>query len=155
MKGFEQYKLCTGPSHERPTRLPLDEQHFYFHRTGPNAGEPTARCRVCHNWKKLLGKDGPHGYVSVSDELRAYTKELIERCGPWYGPRQYGLRPETLRAMVAGEHRRVQRRTALRILSALSDQRKADRINGASPRFVEAKREVADREQRIERHGGY
>lgn len=155
MKGFDQYKLCTGPSHEQPTRLPLDEQHFYFHRTGPNAGEPTSRCRVCHNWRKLGGKDGPHGYVLVSDELRTYTRELIERCGPWYGPRQHGLRPETLAAIVAGTHKRVQAKTALRILTALGEQRKTDRRNGASPRFVAAKRAQVDRAERIERLAGY
>lgn len=155
MKGFVTYKLCTGPSHEQPTRLPLDEEHFYFHRSGVHAGEPTARCRVCHNWRKLVGKNGPHGYVIVNDELRAYAKELIERCGSWYGPRQYGLRPETLVAIAAGTHKRVQRRTALRLLTALSEQRKIDRRNGASPRFVEARRAQADRETRLGLMAGY
>lgn len=155
MKGFDQYRVCTGPSHEQPTRLPLDETHFYFHRSGPNAGRPTARCRLCHNWTKLVGRDGPHGYVEVGDELRGYVKELIDRCGPWYGPRQYGLRPETLSALVRGEQKRVQKKTAQRILLALGEQRKLDRRNGASPRFVEAKRAQALREDRIGRLAGY
>lgn len=153
MKGFDQYKLCTGPSHPQPTRLPLD--HFYVHRTGTKAGELTARCKLCHNWRKLVGKDGPHGYVTVNDELRAYTKELVERCGEWYGPRQHGLRPETLHGVVTGKQRRVQKKTALRILTALGEQRKTDRRNGASPRFVEAKRAQVDRAERIERLAGY
>jgi len=156
MKGFDQYKTCTGPAHAGPTRLPLTAEHWNFHRSGAQAGQAVSRCNLCNNWTKLVEKYGPHGYVEVNDALRDYAKELGLRCGGYWPLRSaHELRPETIRAIAEGTKLRVQKKTVVRILVALGEQRKTDRRNGASPSFVQAKREQAEREDRIGRFAGY
>lgn len=156
MKGFDQYKTCTGPAHAGPTRLPLSAEHWNFHRTGAQAGQPVARCKLCNNWTKLIGKDGPHGYVEVNDTLRAYAKELGLRCGGYWSLRAaHELRPETIRTIAEGGKTRVQKKTVVRILVALGEQRKIDRRNGTSPSFIAAKRAQAANEQRMNLLAGY
>ena len=147
-------KVCTGPAHPSPALLPLTPEYWYFHRSGDRSGRPTNRCRLCTNWNKLIGKDGPHGLTPVTKTLRQLTKELADRCGS-YGAvfRLHGVREETIRLIVIGHTERIQKRTAARILQALSEQRKYDRRNGSSERFNEARRAQARIEERLQRDG--
>lgn len=141
-------KLCTGPSHAEPTWLEVNENNFNFYRSGPKTGEPVARCKRCINWKKLLNTDGPHGLVE-HPEIRALIEELILRCDGIYAvERIHGIVATTLRGQLDGEHSKMQKRTAKRILEALAQQRQHDRKNGTSKAFREALQAKAQREGR-------
>ena len=138
-------KVCTGPAHAGPTRIPLDAEHWYFHRSCPRAGEPTSRCRLCANWARLVAKGGPHGLVPA-DQVRGFALELVERCGSASeAARRHGIAATVLRGLVAAEYPSVQRRTVEALLRALGEQRKDDRRNGSSERFLAARREQAKR----------
>lgn len=144
------FKVCTGPAHAGPTRLPVDEDTWYFHRSGPKAGQPLARCKLCVNWNKLVKKDGPHGFVKVTPQLKALAKELADRCDGYPAvERLYGIRGETLRVVVAGEQGQMQKKTVARLFLALSERRKEDRRNGTSKRFNDARKQQAFREERL------
>lgn len=148
-------KLCTGPAHAGPTLVPLDEQHWHFHRSGSNAGQPVARCKLCANWAKLVTKDGQHGLVDAG-RLRQFARELVDRCDGFEpAERAHGVAASTLRAIVGGESTRVQKRVAARLLLALSEQRKQDRRNGTSARFLAARRRQVMIEERQQRLVGY
>lgn len=148
-------KVCTGPAHHGPTRIPLDAAHWYFHRSGRYAGQPTSRCKLCTNWRKLVGKEGPHGLASART-LRPLAKELVDRCGSLDKVGiMHGIGRSTLAPIVRGEQEQVQKKTAARILLALSEQRKYDRRNGATPRFLAARKAQAAIEERMERTGQY
>jgi len=137
------FKVCTGPAHAQPTRIPLDEDHWPFHRSGPKAGEPTSRCKLCVNWTKLVTKDGSHGYIAAS-RVRALVRELVDRCGGvWAVERDHGLHATSLRSILDGETKRVQRRTVARVILALGEQRKIDRRNGTRRSFNRARVEQA------------
>ena|SRR5215831_2426631 len=149
------FKVCTGPAHAGPTRLPVDEENWYFHRSGPRAGQPTTRCKLCVNWSKLVNKDGPHGFVRVTPKIRSLAKELADRCDGYPAvERLHGIRGETLRVVVAGEQSRLQKKTVARLLSALAEQRKEDRRNGTSERFNKARKIQAAKEERLLRMDG-
>ena len=148
-------KVCGGPAHAQPTRLPLDPKHWYFHKRGRYAGQALDRCKLCANWAKLSSKEGPHGTVPVAD-VQAWAQELLDRVGSYEAVhRAYGLRPNTLGPIVLEETERVQLRTVQRILVGLAEQRKVDRRNGMSARFRAALRAQADREEKLSRLVGY
>ena len=130
--GHVEKQRCTGPAHAQPIYLPVNENFWNFHRSGPKKGQPVARCKLCVNWTKLLDPSGPHGFATVSAELRQLATELVERCNnsAYRLRHQHGLRPETVKAIAAGTHTRIQKRTAAKILSALVEQRKIDRKHG-------------------------
>lgn len=154
---FAQVKVCTGPAHAQPISLPVNENNWNFHRSGPKAGEPVARCKLCVNWTKLLDPSGPHGFATVSVELQTFAKELVERCnGSAHRLRHHhGVRPETVKAIAAGTHKRIQKKTALKILRALNEQRKIDRRNGHSESFRLARMAQVQRESHIRSLSGY
>lgn len=148
-------KVCTGPAHPGPTRVPVTKEHWNFHRSGPDAGKPTSRCKLCTNWAKLVTKEGAHGLVERQDVL-VFLNELIERCGSVEQVQtRHGLNANGLRAFLSNPDARMQKRTLARVLVALGEQRKLDRRNGTSPRFHAARRAQADREGRLERLIGY
>lgn len=148
-------KVCSGPAHAQPTRLPLGEQHWYYHRRGAQAGQPLDRCKLCANWSKLTRQNGPHGTVALA-EVKTYAQELLDRCGSYAAAfAAHGIGDTTLSAIVRGEVGRVQLRTVQRILAALGEQRKLDRRNGTSARFIAARRAQALRDERIGRLVGY
>lgn len=134
VNGHVEKRRCTGPAHDLPVYLAVNENNWNFHRSGPKTGQPVARCKLCVNWTKLADPTGPHGWATVSDELRFYAEELIERVdGSAYRLRyHHSLRPETIKAIAAGTHKRIQKRTGAKILLALAEQRKLDRKNGYS-----------------------
>jgi len=133
----------------------VDEEHWHYHRTGPKAGQPVARCRLCTNWAKLQTKTGPHGLVPAA-KVRWLAKELVDRCDGCPGvERRHGIREETIRALVAGTQARVQKTTAQRILQALDQQRREDRRNGTTARFTKARHRQAALEERLMRLAGY
>jgi hypothetical protein len=151
----EPTKVCNGPAHAQPTRLPLGEQHWYYHRRGPQQGQPLDRCKLCANWSKLTRQNGPHGTVALAD-VQAYAQELLDRCGNYAAAfTAHGIRDNTLRPITRGEVARVQLRTVQRILAALGEQRRNDRRNGTSARFLAARRAQAWRDERIGRLVGY
>jgi hypothetical protein len=138
--------VCTGPAHAEPTVLPLDSKHWYFHKSGPMKGKPVSRCKACANWSKLVNPNGPHGLVPVKP-VWPLLAELIDRCGSIGAvERLYGIRTNVIQNVLRHQAR-MQKRTAQRILAALSEQRKLDRQSGStneryrSKRIAEAVRE--------------
>jgi len=147
-KPFPETKRCNGPAHAEPVLLPLDGEHWYFHRTGSRVGSPVTPCRQCVNWSKLLKPEGPHGYVPIKDVL-PYVRELVERCGSIYKTcRRHGFAEDTLRQALNGGHEQMQKKTIGRVLLALQEQRQFDRKNGTSSRFHEEVRRRAEAEKR-------
>ena len=148
-------KVCTGPAHEQPTRLPLTAEHWYFHRSGVMEGKPLARCRLCVNWTKLIGKHGPHGWVPIG-RVHAYGVELLDRCGSASRVEAvHGIHENTILAITRRSQPNVQRKTVARLLVALGEQRKLDRRNGVSKRFLDARKAQANHEARLSELSGY
>lgn len=147
----EPTKVCSGPAHHGPALLPLTERHWQFYRSGARAGRPLSRCKLCRHWNVLVQKDGPHGLVEAKSVV-PLAVELLDRCGSAYRVEQsHGVNEATLRAIVDGRTQLVRKRTAQQIILGLSEQRKYDRRNGASARFMEARRRQAIIEERLER----
>lgn len=147
-------KVCTGPAHGNATRLPLDADHWYYHRSGPRTGLPLARCRLCSNWEKLVEKGSPQGLVPIA-KVYPLAAELVDRCGSTYAVwRAHGITESAIRAIVARSYAGVQRRMVRQLLLALAEQRKIDRRNGSSPRFLAAKQEQAKRFDALDRAHG-
>ena len=145
-------KLCKGPAHANPVWLPLDHEHWSFHLSGRRAGKPFTHCKLC---RRLESIDRWHGLVPAAEVL-PWLSELISRCDGVLGVHAtHGIAKTTLYKLASGEHSRVQKRTAQRILSALAEQRKFDRRNGLSPRFLAIKKEQARHEERMSRLTGY
>jgi hypothetical protein len=143
-------KVCTGPAHTQPTRLPLTETYWYFHKSGPYAGKPQ-RCRLCAAYRRL-----PSGTVPVTKTLRSFARELVERCGSGSAVElRHGIAGSTILGVARGECQRMHRETATRLLTALGEQRKLDRRNGASSRFLAARRAQALSELRMSQLTGY
>ncbi len=152
---FAQTKLCRGPAHPQPVRLPLTDQHWGFYRSGPRAGKAYGRCKLCRHWNRLKTKDGPHGLAPVG-KLAPLAAELIDRCGSAERvERQHGLGASTVLAIAERRQQRVRLRTAQLLLLALAEQRRDDRLNGASERFRAAKLKQALLEERLGRLTGY
>jgi len=149
-------KVCTGPSHSQPARLPLTPDYWHFHRSGERQGQPVARCKSCTNWDKLHKKDGPHGLVTVDSAFLLLLQELVDRCGSFKAAgRKTGMSPTKLKALADSSHPvRVQKRTAQLILNALGDQRRYDREHGASRRFLQHRRYVASVQGLLEAEHG-
>jgi len=150
---FPAVKTCTGPAHDEPTTLPLTPRYWHFVRSGRRTGLPLSRCKQCQNWEKLQRKDGPHG-VTDATAVRAHAKELLERCGSYeHVRRQYAINDTTLGPIVRGDSPRVQLRTAQRILTALTEQRRLDRLSGqTSERFRRAQAARASHALQIDRY---
>jgi len=84
------------------------------------------------------------------------AKELIDRCDGCHNVELWhGIRGETIRVISTGEQKSVQKKTAARLLTALAEQRKEDRRNGLSARFLAARKQQIQREARLERLAGY
>lgn len=147
-------KVCTGPAHPAPAMLPLTPEYWYFYgdsgwaQSTGMVGKPIARCLLCR------ALDHPHKLIPAS-RIERFTAELINRCGGYkQAERASGVGERVLRQIVTRTKKRgVQKETAARILVALSEQRKYDRRNGSSVRFMEARRAQARIEERIERDG--
>lgn len=143
-------KVCTGPAHAQPTRLPLTETHWHFNRSGPRAGQALPRCKLCRHWMRMT-----HTLVPMQT-LKPYAIELTERCGSYYAAeRVHGISDTTLRKIAQGGKSRVQVDTAQRLLMALGEQRKLDRRNGTSTRFLAARKAQALSELRMRELTGY
>jgi len=128
----ETTKLCSGPAHPEPTRLPLDALHWNFHRSGRYQGRPVSRCKACQNWSKLVNHEGPHG-LTEARPLVPYLRELLERVGSYDQlEKTYGVGETTARDLLVFGQRKVQKRTAQRILTGLAEQRKRDRNGHAT-----------------------
>lgn len=158
---FPPTKVCNGPAHPGPTRLPLTAEHWSFHGAGAWAtkagmvGKPLSRCRLCRSWDRLVERDVPHGLVPAV-KVEPFLRELVERCGtaPVVTER-HGISGSTVDRVLNHRIGSVKAKTAARLLLALSEQRKYDRRNGSSPRFVAARRAQGRREERLERLAGY
>lgn len=148
---FPETRRCSGPAHAEPVLLPLTEEHWYFHRSGPSKGKPVTPCRQCANWRKLLKPNGPHGYLPLDDVL-PFLRELIERCGSLYQAKtRYHFAEDTLRQALLGNRSSMQKKTVARILVALKTQRELDRRNGGSRSHRDAVRKRAGVEHMINR----
>lgn len=145
-------KICAGPAHAGPTYVPLDEEHWHFNRSGPRAGTALGRCKLCRRLERL---DRQHGLVPTAEVL-PWLVELVRRCDGVRGVSRVHEIPETtLYTVLERKHEKVHKRTAARVLVALAEQRKLDRRNGLSPRFLAIKKEQARHEERMSRLTGY
>jgi hypothetical protein len=149
-------KVCTGPAHGGPTELPVTDEHWYFHKSGPYTGKPIARCKLCTNWNKLQSRAEKNGTVECK-KIRKFVAELVDRCGSSdLAGVASGVAANTIRSVLHEERCTMQLRTAKRLLVALDQRRKEDRRNGStSERFREARRRQADIEEKIDRTLGY
>lgn len=154
-------KVCTGPSHPGPTRLPLTSEHWYFHGESPWAisagmvGKPLSRCRLCRAWVRCVDRASPHGLVSAR-KIERYVRELVERCGTADAvTAQHGISGNTIDRVLNRRIEAVKAKTATRVLLALSEQRKYDRRNGLSERFLAARRAQGRLDERLTRLAGY
>lgn len=148
-------KLCRGPAHPQPIQLPLDEAHWGFYRTGERAGKAYGQCKLCRHWNALKTKAGPHGLVPAV-QFATLAKELIDRCGS--GEKVYvyhGIQGATILSLAERRQPTVRLRTVQHLLQALDQQRREDRRNGASPRFLAARKAQALQEERLMRLAGY
>lgn len=154
MSDFES-KTCTGPAHAQPTHVPLTPANWHFYKTGPRAGKPLGRCKLCRHWDQLKVKDGPHGLVPALT-IVPLVHELAQRCGGLAEvERRYGLGQGTLTLILKGRTRKMRKRTAQLVLVSLDEQRRADRRNGSTPLFNAARQEQARREDRLNLLAGY
>ncbi len=134
--------------------LPLAAEYWYFYgdspwaRTAKMVGKPIARCKLCR------ALDHPHTTIPTR-KIERFTRELIDRCGGYkQAGRLCGVGERVLRQIDLRTKRRgVRKETASRILIALSEQRKYDRRNGSSERFMQARLAQARIEERVDRDG--
>lgn len=149
-------KLCTGPAHEEPVRLPVTEEYWYFHKTGKDAGKPIPRCRLCTNFNKLKNPNGDHGWVPA-EKVYPLVQELVARCGGSMATAAEfaSLGEDTIGRVIRHERPRVQKRTVRKVVLALYEKRKEDRRNGSNESFRKSKKAQADREDRLMRLSGY
>jgi len=149
-------KICTGPAHPVPVNLPLTEDNWYFHKTGPRKGRAVSRCKLCVNYNRLQAIDGQNGTVDCTKVFK-FTEELVLRYGnasQAEGPS--GVSANTLRIILKQEQCTIQKRTALKIITALDEKRRADRRSGTvNKKWRDAIRARALSEQRIEQTLGY
>jgi hypothetical protein len=133
--------------------LPLTEEYWYFYgdsawaRAAHMVGKPIARCRLCRalDYEKTM---------IPARRIEEFTRELIDRCGGYkQAERVCGVNEIALRKIVMRQKRSVKKATASRILVGLSEQRKYDRRNGTSERFMKARLAQARLEERIDRDG--
>lgn len=91
-----------------------------------------------------------------ASKLQPLIQELVFRCGNTRKAADYiGISGSTLNDIANMKREFAHKRTARLIILALYQRRKEDRRNGASERFVKAKREQANREDRMNRLAGY
>jgi hypothetical protein len=144
-------KLCSGPSHAEPTWVVLHPDYWNFYLSGHRAGKPLHHCKACRAWERMLAaQNSPHRLVA-RPEVLPWIEELIRRCDTVVGvERRHGIPVSTLWPLASGHRLSMQRRTAARILSALAEQRKTDRRNGATSDDYRSKRiAVAVREKKM------
>lgn len=130
-------------------KLPATGDYWFF-----RAGAPYNPCRDCRADAKTQ-KPGPHGYVEVS-KVYSLMRELIDRCGSAEAAANLsGINPTTIRQVIARERPYVQKRTVRLMVLALYEQRKLDRINGASKRFLAARKKQGELENYMDTISGY
>lgn len=149
-------KLCTGPIHDNPVYLPVTEEFWYFHKTGPNKGKPVSRCRSCINADKLKNPHGDHGWVPT-EKVFPLMKELVQRCdnNMSVAAEYAGLGEATVGGILKRHQARVQKQTVRKLVLALYEKRKEDRRNGSNESFRKSKREQAIREHNMLSLTGY
>jgi hypothetical protein len=111
-------------------------------------GKPIAKCKLCR------ALEHPHKLIPAK-KIEHFARELVDRCGGYkQAERLCGVGERVLHQLVTKTKKRgVQKETASRILGALSEQRKYDRRNGSSQRFMEARLAQARINERMERDG--
>lgn len=124
-------KLCRGPAHPAPTRLPLSK--FYVRRA---TGKPFGRCRICTLWPRLQIRDGAHGFIEVA-KVETFARELVARCGSIAAASDLSTISTATLGNLTGSSKAFRTRyaradTVARLLVALAAQRQADRRNGSS-----------------------
>ena len=133
--------------------LPLTGEYWYFYgdsswaRSKGMVGKPISRCRLCRelDYEKTM---------IPAKRIEQYARELIDRCGGYkQAERLCGVNEMALRSIVLRESNEVYKTTASRILTGLSEQRKYDRRNGSSQRFMDARLAQARINERMERDG--
>jgi hypothetical protein len=143
---MRERKLCRGPAHPQPTWLPLADFGF----NGPYL---QGQCKLCRGWLRLQTKEGPHGLVPAAS-LAKLALELTNRCGSLdKAADRSGVNRQTLLRLIHRKQPQVRRQTAQQLLIGLAEQRKVDRRNGASPRFLAARKAQAQIEERVARDG--
>lgn len=122
------HKLCSGEAHEEPEYLPASDKYFYIKKSGPTAGRPVARCRLCHNWDKLKNptRGSLHGYVPV-DKVRPFYIEAVNRVGAEELSRRSGVSiGHILRVLTDRNKRFVEKATLRKIMLELVSMQRRD-----------------------------
>jgi len=114
----DKYKLCTGPLH-RSGRYVRVHDGFYT-RTYKGKKQPRPECKECEAFRS-----GSERMVPLS-RVRFALEELVNRVGKAEAGRQIGIPQQHVWKLINGHTRRVQRKTAARILVALKRARDAN-----------------------------
>lgn len=141
----QMYRICLGPGHDVPTWLPETEKYFHQNKSGEREGQFSARCRICQNWPKLKNP-GLSGYVPAT-EVKVWFEEGIRRVGVMEFSRRAGLSPTTVKNVLSGKYKRVQKKTVKRVMMAVISMRRKNEVyhkdsirHGASARGRKVKR---------------
>ena len=98
------HRECKHPEHKGERWTPLTEFHY-------TNGRPRSRCSACETRDK-----GAEPYWPVDDLIKAAVIECVHRLGKYEASRRIGVAPATLLQIYRGKVRRIQRRTARKIL---------------------------------------
>lgn len=142
-------KLCPKCNNS----YPFEREHWYFRA---NNGNPMTPCRHCRDAvPEKTQHETDRGYVPV-EKVYVLMQELVDRCGNYeQAAEASGIAAPTIKAITLRERPRVQKRIVRLLVLALSERRKFDKLNGASQRFIDARKRQALLEERIQNLTGY
>jgi hypothetical protein len=145
-------RLCTGPSHRSPVYLPVTDEHWHFHKSGPYEGKTLSRCKDCQGWTRRTHPEEGMGFIPA-EGLVPIIQELVSRCETIKAAAAYaGVARNTLHNILGGRQTSIQKRKARAIILALHERRKLDRKNGGtSKRFRSEVSAAAVKQTRIEK----
>lgn len=150
-------KTCNGPTHKRPTPLPLSPRYWYFHKKGQRRGRPLSKCKACSNAHKTY----ENGYIPCEKVLPLAQELLLRFGGNSYGAleatsKYSGIHRASLWRLLNNRYPKVRKATAHKIILALYNKRREDRKNRKlSPQFKQQILFQAKREQQLQDLMGY
>jgi hypothetical protein len=124
-------KICYGPLHPAPTRLPLTNRYWYFNKVGRDKGKPLRRCIGCVNFSKRKNNNSVFGTLPVESIAPLVTELVSYYKTPGAAAAFTGVSETTLRSLLEGRHSRCQARVALKIIEAVRHKRAVRRVFAA------------------------
>ena len=117
-------KICNGPAHERPIELPVTDRYWYFHKSGKKAGQPLHYCKTCSNFHRLKNPTKTNQGTVPAEQVLPILQEIIARVGKSEAARLIEVSPNTNAEILNGSTKRVQKKTAARMINTLRQLRK-------------------------------